>query len=173
VELTGPCSIISVFIPNTRIYIGTFSCLPVIAGAAMVWRAPWSAAKIVPLWGMYLMGFFPAVYVMTLSLATANTAGHTKKAVTAGMIWASYCISNGVAPLLVFANERDDQYPTTFKIVIAGSTVSGAVLIALRGYLMWENKRRDRVHPVDEGEVVATALMDRTDGENSNFRYQM
>ncbi|KAL3489221.1 major facilitator superfamily domain-containing protein [Aspergillus germanicus] len=165
--------IISVFIPNMRIYIGTFACLPVIAGAAMVWRAPWSAAKIVPLWGMYLMGFFPAIYVMTLSLATANTAGHTKKAVTAGMIWASYCISNGVAPLLVFANERDDQYPTTFKIVIAGSTVSGAVLIALRGYLMWENRRRDRVHPVDEGEVVATALMDRTDGENLNFRYQM
>ncbi|KAL2815112.1 major facilitator superfamily domain-containing protein [Aspergillus granulosus] len=165
--------IISVFIPNMRIYIGTFACLPVIAGAAMVWRANWAAAKIVPLWGMYLMGFFPAIYVMTLSLATANTAGHTKKAVTAGMIWASYCISNGVAPLLVFANEKSDQYPTTFKIVIAASAVSGAVLVALRGYLMWENKRRDRVHPVDEGEVAATALLDRTDGENLNFRYQM
>jgi hypothetical protein len=156
-----------------RIYIGTFSCLPVIAGAAIVWRADWSAAKIVPLWGMYLMGFFPVVYVMTLSLATANTSGHTKKAVTAGMIWASYCISNGIAPLLVFANEEINQYPTTFKIVIAGGTVGGAVLVALRGYLMWENNRRDRVHPVDVGEVVATTLLDRTDRENLNFRYQM
>ncbi|KAI9375213.1 major facilitator superfamily domain-containing protein, partial [Aspergillus egyptiacus] len=164
--------LISVFIPNTRIYMGTFSCLPVIAGAAMVWRADWSH-KIVPLWGMYLMGFFPAVYVMTLSLATANTAGHTKKAVTAGMIWASYCISNGVAPLLVFANEKPDQYPTTFKIVIAGSAVAAGVLIVLRGYLMRVNRKRDRLHPVDEDEVMATALLDHTDGENLNFRYQM
>ncbi|KAL4887249.1 major facilitator superfamily domain-containing protein [Aspergillus karnatakaensis] len=164
--------IISVFIKNMRIYLATFACFPVLAGAAMVWRANW-AQKIVPLWGMYLMGFFPVVYVMTLSLATANTAGHTKKAVTAGMMWASYCISNGIAPLLVFGTEKEEQYPTTFKIVIASSVIAAAVLIALRVYLTRVNARRDRENPVDEDEVLATALLDRTDKENLNFRYQM
>jgi hypothetical protein len=89
------------------------------------------------------------------------------------MIWASYCISNGVAPLLVFAEEENSQYPTAFKIVIAASAVSGAVMIILKCYLMHVNKCRDRDHPVDQDEVFATALLDQTDRENLNFRCQM
>lgn len=37
-----------------------------------------------PLAGFYLLAFFSVTYVMILAVMSANTAGHTKKAFTAG-----------------------------------------------------------------------------------------
>jgi hypothetical protein len=42
-----------------------------------------------PLAGFYLLGFFSAIYVMILVMISANTAGHTKKAFTVGLVWAA------------------------------------------------------------------------------------
>ncbi|KAL5343259.1 hypothetical protein BJX70DRAFT_394259 [Aspergillus crustosus] len=123
--------VISVFVLNMRVYLATFACFP----------------KIVPLWGMYLMGFSPVVYVMTLSLATANKAGHTKKSRDSG---AAPRVRGGSRPAV----------STTFTIVIAGAAVSAAVLISLLVYLKRGNAKRDRDNPVDEDEVMATALLD-------------
>ncbi len=108
---------------------------------------------------------------MLLSIMTANTAGHTKKAVTAGLVWASYCISNGIAPVTILTPEEKDHYPTAFKLIIAFMSVTFALLVVLRFYLVRSNKKRDAVKLVSRDESARTAFMDMTDMMNQNFRY--
>jgi hypothetical protein len=144
--------------------------LPVIAGSCIVWKGSW-ANVAVPLVGFYLLAFFACSYVMTLSLMSANTAGHTKKAVTAGVIWAMYCISNGVAPLLVKTSQTATHYPTLFEPLLVFLSLNVVLGITTRFYLQLLNKRRDAIAPVDENEAAMTAFEDLTDRENINFRY--
>jgi hypothetical protein len=144
--------------------------LPVITGSGIIWKGSWTNVAI-PLVGFYLLAFFACSYVMILSLMSANTAGHTKKAVTAGLIWATYCISNGVAPLLVKTSESATHYPTLFKPLLAFLGVNVMLGIGTRIYLQSLNKRRDAVALVEEDDAARTAFEDLTDRENPNFRY--
>lgn len=157
--------------PNTRSFLGMFSCLPVIAGSIMVWKSDWSV-KATPLCGYYLTSIFSTTLVMVLSLMAANTAGHTKKAVTSGLVWASYCASNGVAPLTVRTQEQDEHYPTAWKIILSMMSLTFVLFGVFRTYILRMNKRRDSVQLVHSDEAARTAFMDMTDGTNRNFRYE-
>ena len=138
----------------------------------MIWKSSW-VNKAVPLWGLFLLGFFPAVYVMLLSLMSANTAGHTKKATTSGLVWAAYCASNGVAPLTVLTQEQAAHYPTCFKIILSMLSLTFFLLLSFRVYLLGLNKKRDAKGLVDEWHAAAMAFHDLTDGENPYFRYRV
>ena len=164
--------ILAVLVKNIRSVLGMLSCLPVIAGSVMIWKANW-ANRAAPLWGFYLISIFSSTLVMTLTLVAANTAGHTKKAVTSGLVWATFCVSNGVAPLLVFATEENTHYPTTFKIIISMMALSFVTLGLFRCYLIRENGKRDQTTPVQKEDADKTAFMDLTDCVNTNFRYQV
>ena len=120
--------------------------------------------------GFILLGAFFSVYVMVIATMSANTAGHTKKAFTAGVIWATFATANGVAPYLVKTTEVGEHYPTEFKTVIGASCGVMVLAAILYTYLAWQNKKRD----VDgkatvDGEDVN--FHDLTDGENPYFRY--
>lgn len=78
---------------NIRTLLLPISCLPIIAGAIMIWKAPWSP-KAIPLWGYYFIPVFGAPYVLILALAAANVAGGTKKAICNGMIFIGYNVGN-------------------------------------------------------------------------------
>ena len=157
--------------PNTRSLLGMATCLPVIAGVVMIWKSDWQN-RAVPLWGFYLTAVFGTVVVMTLTIMSANTAGHTKKSLTAGLVWAASCVANGIAPLTVLTQEQEDHYPTAWKIIIAMMTVSFVALGGLRFYLLRMNKKRDEVMPVSREEAAHTAFLDLTDRQNHNFRYE-
>ena len=118
-----------------------------------------------------MLSTFSTTYVMILSLMSANTAGHTKKAVTAGLVWVSYSISNGIAPISVLTQEKDAHYPTAFKLIIAFMSSTFVLLVLLRLYLMRQNKKRDAVKLVSREESARTAFLDMTDMKNQNFRY--
>ena len=147
------------------------SCLPVIAGSIMIWKSSWEN-KALPLWGFFLISIFSTTLVMVLTLMAANTAGHTKKAVTSALVWAAYCASNGVAPLLVFGSEETAHYPTTFKIIISMMSLTFALLGFFRFYVLRVNKKRDAMRIVEKQEADRTAFMDLTDKVNENFRYE-
>lgn len=153
-----------------RLWIAAFSTLPMITGATLLWKSSW-LDNIPPLIGFILLGFFTLPYLMVIALMTANTAGHTKKAFTSAMLWGAYCVTNGVAPLLVKTTEITEHYPTLCAPLISVLCVGFVSCISLRFYLMWENKRRDQIVPVDEISHVQTAFADMTDKENPNFRY--
>ncbi len=165
------CGTGAVFIPRSRTIFGMISCLPVISGSLMVWRSDWNM-RITPLLGFYLTSIFATTLVMILTLMAANTAGHTKKAVTSGLVWASYCVSNGIAPLTVRTQEKDDHYPTAWKIILSMMSLTFVLLAILRSYLFYLNKKKDEVKLVSMEEAAQTAFLDMTDRANENFRYE-
>ncbi|CAM1509565.1 Fc.00g033040.m01.CDS01 [Cosmosporella sp. VM-42] len=161
---------VAVYVPNSRSLLGMFSCLPVIAGSVMVWKSDWHT-KITPLWGFYLTSIFSTTLVMILTLMAANTAGHTKKAVTSGLVWASYCASN-IAPLTVRTQEQDEHYPTAWKIILSMMSLTFVLLAVFRSYVLRLNKIRDQISLVNTEDAARTAFMDKTDRRNGNFRYE-
>lgn len=109
---------------------------------------------------------------MLLALISANTAGHTKKAVTAGLTWAAYCSSNGIAPLAILTEQTSQHYPTAFIVFITMTSFAALLIIVLRFYLSWLNSMRDAKYGlVDEAVAAVTAFQDLTDKENKQFRY--
>jgi hypothetical protein len=147
-----------------------FSTLLVISGCVMIWKSNWKNLGI-PLAGFYLLTFFALAYVMLLSLMTANTAGHTKKALTSGLVWASTVVSNAVGPLLVKTEEKAEHYPSLVKPLLAVLALSVAMIVVLRLYMSMQNKTRDAKGIVTEDALSQTAFADMTDKENTNFRY--
>ncbi|KIM92813.1 hypothetical protein OIDMADRAFT_139014 [Oidiodendron maius Zn] len=160
----------AIYVPNQRTYIIMFACIPTIAACIIMWKSSW-ATYHTPLAGFYLLGFFSIIYVMILAVMSANTAGHTKKAFTAGLVWAAYCAGNGIAPLLVKTTETTEHYPTLFKALLVFVSTTLVLTLTLRVLLENKNKSRDRNGLVVEDDAARTGFEDLTDGENPNFRY--
>lgn len=133
---------------------------------------------------------FGAPYVLLLSLASANTTGTTKKAVTSGAIFIGYNVGNIAAAYLVFAQEAKIKYRSTWISVIVGMVFASLASIVLRFAYVYENKRRDRLaqatseaRPVAEDEKSSTdglppidsvaAFEDKTDKQRPEFRYTL
>lgn len=70
---------ISYFIPKLRCIFWTVCALIGLAGAVMVHSLDASTHRDASLAGVYLMGFYNAPWVFTLSVSSSNTAGATKK----------------------------------------------------------------------------------------------
>ncbi|OBT61008.1 hypothetical protein VE03_09732 [Pseudogymnoascus sp. 23342-1-I1] len=117
------------------------------------------------------MAVFATTYVMIISLMAANTAGHTKKAITAGLVWASYCASNGIAPTTVLFKEEKEHYPTAFIIILVMMSLTFILLLLFKFYLQFLNRKRDATGTVNRDEAALTAFLDMTDLQNRNFRY--
>ena len=118
-----------------------------------------------------MMAVFSATYVMIISLMAANTGGHTKKAVTSGLVWASYCAANGIAPVTVLIKEESAHYPTAFIIILVFMSLAFVLFGAFRFYISHLNKKRDAIKLVNPEEAAMTGFMDMTDMKNENFRY--
>ncbi|KAL7913901.1 MFS general substrate transporter [Trichoderma velutinum] len=164
---TGICLL---YVRNQRCNVFFFSSLLVITGCAVIWKSDWAHVGV-PFAGFVLLAFFAVAYVMLLSLMTANTAGHTKKSVTSGLVWASTVTSNAVGPLLVDTTEAAQHYPSLVVPIIALVGLSIVMVGLLRIYMTYQNKRRDANSTVTEGGINQTAFQDLTDRENPNFRY--
>ncbi|KIM98676.1 hypothetical protein OIDMADRAFT_43519 [Oidiodendron maius Zn] len=164
--------LVSVHVRNSRCYCAMICCLPVIAGCAMVWKSDWQHNRAAALWGFFMLTIFSATQAMILSLVGANTAGHTKKAVTAGLVWGSYSISNGIAPLLVKTTEKQQHYPSAFIPIMAMMTLTFVLLGIYRIYMLLLNRKKDSVMLVDMSAAARTGFLDITDTQNENFRYQ-
>ena len=163
-------SLWAIYVPNQRTYIIMFACIPTLAACIIMWKSSW-ATYHTPLAGFYLLGFFSIIYVMILAVMSANTAGHTKKAFTAGLVWAAYCAGNGIAPLLVKTTETTEHYPTLFRALLVFVSTTLVSTFGLRILLENKNKSRDRNGLVVEDDAARTGFEDLTDGENPNFRY--
>lgn len=135
-----------------------------------MWQVSWESVGA-PLAGFMLVGFFTVPYIMVLALMTANTGGHTKKAVTTALVWGAYCVSNGVSPLLVRTTEVTEHYPSLFIPLIALVSFCVAAIITLQCYLKRCNAKRDAIASVDEQAANCMAFADLTDKENPSFRY--
>ncbi|WVQ84269.1 hypothetical protein IAT38_006421 [Cryptococcus sp. DSM 104549] len=176
---------------NIRTYLLPISCIPVVIGAIVIWTAPWHV-RAGPLIGYYLVASFGAPYVLLLTLASANTAGATKKGVTSGFIFIGYNVGNIAASYLVFTQEKAIKYRSTWIAVIVCMVFASAASLVLRYLYVAENKKRDALGPVGAGagEKVAVdeekaleaestqsvekgGAVDLSDKERPEFRYTL
>ncbi|RDW86041.1 uncharacterized protein DSM5745_02683 [Aspergillus mulundensis] len=170
---TAGCS----WFKNSRTYWMVWNCALSIAGAAM-------ARQINPdnVWarfmGYCLANAYSVNFPLTLAMSTGNVGGFTKKTTVNAMIFIGYCTGNIIGPHLFFDDEAP-SYPSGFLAMLICFGISLVISLALRFYLIWENRRRDRLGLGDaEGEngdedeaVLDAAVLDKTDKELLRFRY--
>jgi len=89
-------------------------------------------------------------------------------------VFIAYCLGNIVGPQLFFEDEAP-SYPSGFLSMIICFGAALVLSIALRFYLIWENKRRDNktgaVVDLAEDQIGVMNLADATDKEIASFRY--
>lgn len=159
---------------QTRCYFILLFLLPNIAGAfGLRFLAQDNMAG--RLTAYYMTGPYNAAFCMILSMTTANTAGHTKKVITNGVLFLGYCTGNIAGPFFYLTNQQP-EYPLGIWSMIVSHLIEFVVVIMLRVLLSTENRRRDRIQSMQEGglegrDLDSTAFSDLTDRENMNFRY--
>lgn len=162
---------------NSRSILLMLTCLPVMAGAIMIWKGDWHN-RAIPLAGYYLLPIFGAPFVLMLSLSTANIAGATKQSITSAFVFSGYNVGNIIAPYLTIASEAPIHYRRTFVAIITCMAITIVLTLILDAGLWWQNKQR-RIAREAEGkskeevdEIKKRAILeDWTDGQNPYFEY--
>ncbi|KPM40267.1 hypothetical protein AK830_g6289 [Neonectria ditissima] len=155
---------------NVRILMLVLTCLPVIAGCAIVWKSEWTHRAAAPVVGYSITGFFGGTVSLIITVGMSNVAGHTKKSFMAATIFVAYCVGNIVGPQLVWSPTKAQHYPALWLGLIICYIICILASITLYFVLRNENRRRDAL-PVDEAERDKLAFQDLTDKENPYFRY--
>lgn len=106
---------------NIRVFLLVGTCLPVIAGRALIWRSAWTHHAAAPVIGYSLTGFFGGTASLIITLGMANVAGHTKKSFMAATIFVAYCVGNIVGPQLVWSETKRQHYPALWLGLIIWS----------------------------------------------------
>ncbi|KAJ4145150.1 hypothetical protein LMH87_004008 [Akanthomyces muscarius] len=155
---------------NIRVFLLVGTCLPVIAGCALIWQSEWTHHAAAPVVGYSLTGFFGGTASLIITLGMANVAGHTKKSFMAATIFVAYCVGNIVGPQLVWSETKSRHYPALWLGLIICYVICIVASLVLYVALRRENKLRSTL-PIDETERAKLAFQDLTDKENPYFRY--
>ncbi|OBT95747.1 hypothetical protein VE01_06411 [Pseudogymnoascus verrucosus] len=153
-----------------------------LAGCAMVFALP-TPNKWARLGGIWLFPAYAGGMPLSFSIIASDVAGYTKKTTVLAIMFIGYCVGNIVGPQLFFAHEAP-RYGSAFEGILVCLALSAAFILALRQYMDWDNKRRDREQGVHidpevkgserstEEHLVETGL-DETDWMNRKFRYHL
>lgn len=122
--------------------------------------------------GLCLFGMSPIPWIAMISLISSNTAGHTKKVVTAALLLIAYCVGNLVGPQTYLTREAP-TYHTAKVLVVVCYAICLGLLLCMYSLNVWENKRRDRRNERLPEELHNAEFADLTDYQNPEFRYAM
>lgn len=155
---------------NRRCLVTIIACCIPIIGSIVVYSLPRTnlGGQMV---GLYLLYTYFGPYVVGISLAQANTAGHTKKTVVFAILYIGYAVGNLIGPQ-TFRASQAPEYIGGFTAMI----VCYCVCIGLMG-LYWalaarQNKRIDaRAAEVNSGDDLLDGFTDLTDQQQEGFRY--
>ncbi|KUL83733.1 hypothetical protein ZTR_08642 [Talaromyces verruculosus] len=165
---------IAFLVPNVRCLLWVLSCFPALAGSVMIHTLDINSHRTASLIGVYLMGFYNVSWVLVLSLQSSNNAGTTKKAFISVSVAVFYSIGNIVGPQF-FRTSQSPHYPLGIFAMMVCFIIMAVTGVAYWLLCLFENKRRDREYGLPDTNDVALGLQvgaeDRTDGENTNFRY--
>ncbi|KAL5316251.1 hypothetical protein ACEPPN_015296 [Leptodophora sp. 'Broadleaf-Isolate-01'] len=155
-------------LPNARYHLISIGCMPVILGCCLLWQLP-TASYGARIFGEYCLVLFSWPWTQCIGLGTSNVAGSTKKSTMAAGVFIAYCIGSIAGPLL-FDAKYAPRYDLSFSVLLAFYCVAALLAQLVRFHLKRENDRRDREYgpPSD-----LHGLEDRTDRENTNFRYSL
>jgi len=172
-------------IPNSRAYVGCTYILPSILAVFLINLLPWSN-KIGLLFSIWLTDIGTPSFVLVLSWLSSVTAGHTKRITVNAILLSAYCIGNAVGPFMWQARYKPRNHVPWIVIACCYASMM-ILLLAIRYYLVSENRRRDS-EAVDEtydhvyvqrstdyGGIekvhIDKEYLDLTDIQNRAFRY--
>ncbi|KAL2818646.1 major facilitator superfamily domain-containing protein [Aspergillus granulosus] len=162
--------------PNARILIMILCIIPFLAGVLGLWLIAESNpySRLVCLWISFA---YTAAWTLCMSVATANTAGHTKKITTNATLLIGYTLGNFIGPFF-FKTEQAPVYPLGVGMMFFCIAVQVLCLLALWGLLWMRNRSRQgkwEAEGVNEGDRVRMGyergMRDETDLENEFFQY--
>ncbi|KAH8714652.1 major facilitator superfamily transporter [Ilyonectria robusta] len=155
---------------NCRILIMLLALIPFLAGILGLRLIPEDVpyGRLACLWISFS---YTATWTLSMSVATANTAGHTKKITTNAMLLIGYCLGNFVGPFF-FKTDQAPLYPLGVGMMFFCVAVQIFSLVAIWVLLWCRNKSRRDLHEAsNEREAWERGLLDETDLENKYFKY--
>ncbi|GJC83927.1 putative transporter C757.13 [Colletotrichum liriopes] len=148
-------------------------CLaPFLAGILGLWLIDQSNpyGRLACLWISFA---YTATWTLSMSVATANTAGHTKKITTNAMLLIGYCLGNFVGPFF-FKAEQAPRYPLGVAMMIFCVGMQIVCLCGIWSLLWLRNRSRKSEHAdsrENEHQAYERGLLDETDLQNKYFKY--
>jgi predicted MFS family arabinose efflux permease len=127
---------------NIRTYLMVACYCLTIMATLLLWLLP-RHSKGGLLFGTFFLASFGGAYAVSMGLQIANTAGYTKRSVTASGIFVGFSLGNFVGPL-VFKPKDAPVYAPGFIVVLCTQIASAALILVYRFVCIWENKRRDK-----------------------------
>ncbi|QDS73757.1 hypothetical protein FKW77_005089 [Venturia effusa] len=157
---------------NARLTVMLMCLLPFLAGTIGTWIIPQHIpyGRLAFLWISFT---YTATWTLSMSVATANTAGHTKKITTNAVLLIGYCLGNFVGPFFFLSHQA-----TRYNLGVAMMFFCvGVQVLSIGGIwvLLWRrNRERDAMSTSgeeNEMEGFEMGLKDATDLQNKHFRY--
>ncbi|KAJ3537197.1 hypothetical protein NM208_g6418 [Fusarium decemcellulare] len=160
------------YYPNARILIMLLCLAPFLAGTLGLWLVDQAHpyGRLACLWISFA---YTAAWTLAMSVATANTAGHTKKITTNALLIIGYCLGNFVGPFF-FKTDQSPRYTLGVAMMLFCVGVQILCLVSLWVLFWFRNRsRRDEHQNTPENEVQAheRGLADETDQQNRYFKY--
>lgn len=161
---------------NLRTWGMIIPLMPAIAGIAAVYGTMNTDAnkygRVVAYW---LINSYAVTWPFVLTIIGQNIAGHTKRAFTNTLMLILFATGNIAGPFF-FRSQDAPRYVLAIASILVFFCASLLCAVVLRFYMLWENKRRDRVYgavETTEAKVdgMRTGMHDKTDQENTDFRY--
>lgn len=146
--------------------------LPSILGAALFIGLP-DSYQVGKLFGVYLLNSNSALIAQVYSWNAANTAGYTKRNARNAMTLMAFCIGNLIGPQLFQSYDAPGYVPAKIVLLVFLS-LAFILSVLLRFVIRKENKRRDKLTEgyAETEKNKDVLLLDLTDRENVNFRYE-
>lgn len=168
-----PCSFAASYIKNARLVTMLVCLVPFLAGVCGLWLIsndkPYG--RLVCLWISFS---YTATWTLSMAVATANTAGHTKKITTNALLLIGYCLGNFIGPFF-FKGEQAPTYNLGVGMMFFCIALQVICIVGI-GALFWvRNKKRRSL--MDGGDPTCgfssreyeRGLLDETDLENPYF----
>ncbi|KAL3477279.1 major facilitator superfamily domain-containing protein [Aspergillus californicus] len=161
---------------NLRTWGMIIPLLPAVAGIAAVYGTMDTGAnkygRVVAYW---LINSYAVTWPFVLTIIGQNISGHTKRATTNAMMLIVFAAGNIAGPFL-FRSQDAPHYVLAIASILVFFCAAFFCAVVLRGYMIWENRRRDRVYGVldtldDRVDGMRLGMHDKSDLENVGFRY--
>ncbi|KAF2704112.1 MFS general substrate transporter [Pleomassaria siparia CBS 279.74] len=156
---------------NARLAVIMVCLAPFLAGTIGTWLVPHSIlyGRLVCLWISFS---YTATWTLSMSVATANTAGHTKKVTTNAFLLIGYCLGNFISPFFFLA-EQAPWYELGVGMMFFCIGVQVVSIVGL-WVLLWNRNRSRETATMSERDLIKgyeNGFRDLTDLENVHFEY--
>ncbi|GJE93056.1 MFS general substrate transporter [Phanerochaete sordida] len=140
--------------------VAFFLCLPPIAGSSallVLGRGPELRNKLLGCY--YVLSFFSTIQPMLYTWSSQNTAGHTKKLCTTGVVFVAQCVGNIVGPLL-YTTEEAPYYRRGLIADLVCWIALSIMILFTAAYLAFLNKQHAalRKRMGKAAEIIDTSL---------------